>query len=94
MNSVKEFAEADGQRRYTVSKVLKRLGIEPSKSRDRSQKRGQMLSYMMEHDARSVLEVLASSRNLHNKQEGEKKEMPDAALWNNSLPPAEQDERC
>jgi hypothetical protein len=42
MISVKEFAEANGLRRQTVFKVLKRLGIEPSKSRGGSQNRGQL----------------------------------------------------
>ena len=39
--SVKEFAESNGLLRQTVFKVLKRLGIEPTKSRGGSQNRGQ-----------------------------------------------------
>jgi hypothetical protein len=79
--SVKEFAEANGLRRQTALKVLKRLGIEPSKSRGGSQNRGQTISYITEHEARSVLEALALSRNLQSEQEGEETEFPDAALY-------------
>lgn len=81
MISVKEFAEANGLRRQTVFKVLKRLGIEPSKSRGGSQNRGQVISCITEHDAHSVIEALASSRNFQNGQEGEDTELPDAALY-------------
>ncbi len=79
--SVKQFAEANGLLRPTVFKVLKRLGIEPSKSRGGSQNRGQTISYITMHDARLVLEALASSRNFQNEQEGEETEFPDAALY-------------
>jgi hypothetical protein len=78
--SVKEFAESNGLLRQTVFKVLKRLGIEPSKSRGGSQNRGQTISYITEHDARSVLEALAPSRNLQNGQEAEETDLPEAAL--------------
>jgi hypothetical protein len=78
--SVKKCAEANGLLRQTVFKVLKRLGIESSKSRGGSQNRGQTISYITEHDARSVLEALASNRNFQNKQNGEEAEFPDAAL--------------
>lgn len=81
MISVKEFAEANGLRRQTVFKVLKRLGIEASKSRGGSQNRGQIISYITEHDARLVIEAVASSRNFQNDQEGEETGIPDAALY-------------
>jgi len=67
--SVKEFAEINGLLRQTVFKILKRLGIEPTKSRGGSENRGQTISYITEHDARSVLEALTSSRNLQNGQD-------------------------
>jgi len=79
--SVKEFAEANGLLRQTVFKILKRLGIEPSKSRGGSQNRGQTISSITEHDARSVLEALASNRNFQNQLEGQEAEFLDAALY-------------
>lgn len=79
--SVKEFAESNGLLRPSVFKVLKRLGIEPSKSRGGSQNRGQTISYITEHDARMVLEAIASSRNSLNEQVGEELELPDASLY-------------
>ena len=79
--SVKEFAENNGLHRQTVFKVLKRLGIEATKSRGGNENRGQTIAYITEHDARSVLEALASSRNLRNAQEDEETELPDAALY-------------
>ena len=44
--SVKEFAEANGLLRQTVFKVIKRLGIEPEKTRGGRQNRGQTISYI------------------------------------------------
>jgi hypothetical protein len=79
--SVKEFAESNGLLRQTVFKTIKRLGIEPSKSRGGIQNRGQTISYVTERDARLVLEALASSRNFQNEQEGEETRFPDAALY-------------
>jgi len=79
--SVKEFAEGNGLLRQTVFKVLKRLGIEPSKSRGGSQNRRQTISYITEHEARSVLEALASNRNFQNEQDGEETKVPGAALY-------------
>jgi len=79
--SVKEFAESNGLLRQTVFKILKRLGIEPTKSRGGSENRGQTISYITEHDARSVLEALTSSRNLQNGQDAEESELPEAALY-------------
>ena len=79
--SVKEFTEANGLLRQTVFKTIKRLGIEPSKSRGGSQNRGQTISYITQHDARLVLEALSSSRNFQNGQEGEETGFPDAALY-------------
>jgi hypothetical protein len=79
--SVKDFAEQNGLRRQTVFKVLKRLEIEPSKSRGGSQNRGQTISYIAEDDARRVLEALASSRSTQNVDEGEDTEFADAALY-------------
>lgn len=77
--SVKDFAGQNGLHKQTVFKVLRRLEIEPSKSRGSNQNRGQMVSYITEEDARRVLEALASSRS--TEQEGEETELPDAALY-------------
>jgi len=71
----------NGLLRQTIFKVLKRLGIEPSKSRGGSQNRGQMISYITEHNTRFVLEALASSRNFQNEQKGEETEFPDTTLY-------------
>jgi hypothetical protein len=79
--SVKDFAEQNGLLRQTVFKVLKRLEIEPSKSRGGNQNRGQTISYITEHDAYRVLEALASSRSNPNGQEGEESEFTEAALY-------------
>ena len=79
--SVKEFAEANGLLRQTVFKVLKRLDVEPSKSRGGSQNRGQTIAYITEHDAHRVLEALASSRNFQSEQEDEEADLPDAVLY-------------
>lgn len=79
--SVKEFAEANGLLRQTVFKTLKRLDIEPSKSRGGKQNRGQTISYITEDDARRVLEALAASRSYQPEREGDETEFPDAALY-------------
>jgi hypothetical protein len=75
--SVKEFAENNGLHRQTVFKVLKRLQIEPSKSRGGEQNRGQTISYITQQDGLKVLEVLASTR----RQESEGSNLPDASLY-------------
>jgi len=79
--SVKDFAEHNGLHRQTVFKVLKRLEIDPAKSRGGKQNRGQTISYITEEDARRVLEALASSRRSQDGQEGEEAEFTDAALY-------------
>lgn len=79
--SVKDFAEQNGLLKQTVFKVLKRLEIEPSKSRGGNQNRGQTISYITEEDARRVLEALASGRSAPRGQEAEGIEPPDAALY-------------
>jgi hypothetical protein len=58
--SIKDFSQQHGLLKPTVFKVLKRLGIEPSKSRGDSQSRGQMVSYITEDESRQVLEALVS----------------------------------
>ena len=75
--SVKDFAERNGLLKQTVFKVLRRLEIEPSKSRGGSANRGQAISYITEEGARRVLDALASNRRSEN--EGE--EFPDASLY-------------
>lgn len=79
--SVKDFAEQNGLIRQTVFKVLKRLAIEPSKSRGGNQNRGQTISYITQDDARRILEALASNRSIQSGQEGEEAELPEAALY-------------
>ena len=79
--SVKDFAEQNGLLKQTVFKVLKRLEIDPSKSRGGSQNRGQTISYITEEDARRVLEALASGRSASRGQEAEGVELTDAALY-------------
>ncbi len=79
--SVKDFAETNGLLRQTVFKVLKRLEIEPSKSRGGNSNRGQTISYITEEHARRVLEALAVSRSYRAEQEGEETEFPEAALY-------------
>ncbi|MFH7242078.1 MAG: GIY-YIG nuclease family protein [Spirulina sp.] len=80
--SVKDFAEKNGLHKQTVFKVLKRLEIEPSKSRGGNQHRGQTISYITEEDGRRVLESLAATRSTQDGQEGEEDEFTtEAALY-------------
>jgi hypothetical protein len=79
--SIIEFAETNGLRRQTVFKVLKRLGIEPTKARGDNRNRGQTISYITEHDARKVLEAFTTSRNTRDERDGEMAEFLDAALY-------------
>lgn len=79
--SVKDFAEQYGLIRQTVFKVLKRLEIEPSKSRGGNQNRGQTISYITQDDARRILEALALSRSGQNGQEADESEFTEAALY-------------
>ena len=53
--SVKDFAENNGLLRQTVFKILKRLQIDPAKSRGGAQNRGQTISYITQQDADRVL---------------------------------------
>jgi hypothetical protein len=79
--SVKDFAEQYGLIRQTVFKVIKRLGIEPCKSRGGNQNRGQTISYITQDDARLILEALASSRSAQSGEEAEESEFTEAALY-------------
>jgi hypothetical protein len=79
--SVKDFAEQNGLLRPTVFKVLKRLEIEPSKSRGGNRNRGQTTSYITQDDARRILEALASTKSTQNGQEGEESDFTEAALY-------------
>ena len=49
--------------KQTVFKVLKRLGVEPTKVRVGGASRGQAMSYITEEDSRRVLETLAATRS-------------------------------
>jgi len=80
--SVKDFAAQNGLLKQTVFKVLRRLDIEPSKSRSGSQSRGQSVSYITLADATRVLEALSSGRKSRMSGEGEPNESPtEAALY-------------
>lgn len=79
--SVKEFAETNGLRRQTVFKVIKRLGIEPEKSRGNTQNRGQVISYIAERDARLILEALTTNRKQLIGGNDEEPYMPEATLY-------------
>jgi hypothetical protein len=79
--SVKDFAEQNGLIRQTVFKVLKRLEIEPSKLRGGNQNRGQTIAYITKDDANRILEALASSRSVQNRQEESETEFTEAALY-------------
>jgi len=79
--SVKNFAEANGLLRPTVFKVLKRLEIEPSKSRGSNHNRGQTISYITNEQARQVLEALATGKSYRVEQENEESEFLEATLY-------------
>jgi hypothetical protein len=79
--SVRDFAETHGLRRQTVFKVLKRLGIDTSKSRGDIQNRGQVIAYITNEEGQRVLEALSSSRSSKNQQEGEESDFPEASLY-------------
>lgn len=83
--SVKDFAEQNGLLKQTVFKVIKRLGIEPEKSRGGSQNRGQTISYITEREARMVLDVLASTMSAEAAKEGESTSVPEAALYDTGV---------
>jgi len=77
--SVKDFAESNKLLKQTVFKVLKRLEIEPTKSRGGDNNRGQNISYITDDDACQVLEALSSGRKAQTKSEDV--DIPDAALY-------------
>lgn len=79
--SVKDFAEENGLLKQTVFKVIKRLGIEPEKSRGGDQNRGQTISYITEREAQMVLDALASTMSARVTAEGESMSVPEAALY-------------
>jgi len=79
--SVKDFAEQNGLIRQTVFKVLKRLEIDPSKSRGGNQNRGQTIAYITEDDAKRVLEALTSSRGMQSRPDDSETEFTEAALY-------------
>ncbi|WFP51646.1 GIY-YIG nuclease family protein [Methylomonas sp. EFPC3] len=79
--SVKEFSELNGLRRQSVFKVIKRLGIEPEKSRGGSENRGQTISYITDREARLVLEVIGSNRSALMEDEDRESSLPEATLY-------------
>jgi hypothetical protein len=79
--SVMDFAQNNGLRKQTVFKVLKRLHIEPSKSRGDSENHGQVISYITEDDARRVLEELASTISTRNRRKGKDTQKQESAPY-------------
>jgi len=79
--SVKEFAESNGLHKATVFRIIKRLGIDPEKSRGSRHNRGQTISYITEHEGRMVLEELASTKNSSTAREDKTASVPEAALY-------------
>jgi hypothetical protein len=76
--SIIDFAQNNGLRKQTIFKVLKRLHIEPSKSRGGNESHGQVVSYITEDDARRVLEELASTIGTRNRRKGKDTQIPEA----------------
>lgn len=60
--SVIDLATQHGLLKQTVFKVLKRLGIEPTK-RPGTNSRGQVVAYITEKEARMVVEAIRSGRS-------------------------------
>lgn len=79
--SVKEFSEMNGLRRQSVFKVIKRLGIEPEKSRGGNENRGQTISYITDSEARLILEVIGSNKNISKGDDDRDTELPEATLY-------------
>ncbi len=79
--SVKDFAERHGLLRQTVFKILRRLQIEPMKSRGGDGSRGQTVSYISEKQAAQVLEAISSSKSLRSEQGSEEFGATEAALY-------------
>ena len=76
--SVNDLAQKHGLIKQTVFKVIKRLGIEPEKTRGGSESRGQMISYITENEANKVLEVIAAGKNANDQGEAN---VAEAALY-------------
>ena len=79
--SVKEFSEMNGLLRQSVFKVIKRLGIEPEKSRGGNENRGQTISYITEREARLILEDIGSNRNGAFEDNSRDTLLPEATLY-------------
>jgi hypothetical protein len=82
--SVKDLAAQHGLLKQTIFKVLKRLGIEPTKGVGVNS-RGQVIAYITEQEARIVIEALHSGRPSD--------ESASQSLGSSSLPDAVLDER-
>jgi hypothetical protein len=76
--SVNDLAQKHGLIKQTVFKVIKRLGIEPEKTRGGSESRGQMISYITENEANQVLEAIAAGKNANDQGEAN---VTEAALY-------------
>lgn len=79
--SVKEFSEVNGLRRQSVFKVIKRLGIEPEKSRGGVENRGQTISYITDREARLILDVIGSGKSFSESEDDDSPSLPEAALY-------------
>lgn len=60
--SVKDFAEANGLRRQTIFKILKRLNIEAKLTRGGRENRGQTIALISNLEGQRVLNELASTK--------------------------------
>ena len=69
--SVKDLAEKHGLHRQSVFKVIKRLGIEPEKTRGGSENRGQVISFITEDEAGQVLEAIAAGKSSSSTNDSE-----------------------
>lgn len=80
--SVKDLSDRHGLKRQTVFKVIKRLGIEPEKTRGGSESRGQIISYITENEANKILKTIAAGKNTNDQGE---KNVTEAALYDNGV---------
>jgi hypothetical protein len=77
--SVIDLAAQQGLLKQTIFKVLKRLGIEPTK-RLGANSRGQIVAYITEDEGRTVIEALRSGRSSSAFEDQDASLIPEAAL--------------
>lgn len=79
--AVKALAEKHGVRRQTIFKIIKRLGIEQSRSRGGNESRGLIISYISEVDVRLVSEALLPNSTSRRDEEVGEIESAEASLY-------------